>query len=156
MFVWFTFDDYGLQLMKTPNIEYYLGPIKNKIFNIEMFDYCKLITCTALNGWSGQFFSWITLAMWRGMEWISLWHCWGVKSMLLWKMAFSSSALFGLVTHNFLFIIPQRFSFHRPECAGQSSTVILSFWQCGQVSNPRWSWSAYGSKRGQKTAHKNS
>ncbi len=60
-------------------------------------------------------------------------------------VAFSSSALFGLLFLIFLLTIPPRFSmgFRSGEFAGQSSTQhhghltnFWCFWQCGQVPNP--------------------
>ncbi len=55
VFISWNFDDYGLQIMKTPN-SVVLPP-----------------------------FAWITASMWRGVELISLWHCSGVmKPRLLW------------------------------------------------------------------------
>ncbi len=54
-FISWNFDDYGLQIMKTPNSV--VGPP----------------------------FAWIPASMRRGMESISLWHCSGVmKPRLLW------------------------------------------------------------------------
>ena len=47
----------------------------------------------------------------RGMEAISLWHCWGVmEAQVALIAAFSSSALLGLVSRIFLFTIPHIFS----------------------------------------------
>ncbi len=55
----------------------------------------------------GAPFAWITAAMWRGMESISLWHCSGVmRAQVALIVAFSSSALLGLAYRIFLFTIP--------------------------------------------------
>ncbi len=45
----------------------------------------------------GPLFAWITASMRRGMEIISLWHCWGVmEAQVALIAAFRSSALLGL------------------------------------------------------------
>ncbi len=55
----------------------------------------------------GAPFAWITAAMRRGMESISLWHCSGVmRAQVALIVAFSSSALLGLAYRIFLFTIP--------------------------------------------------
>ncbi len=59
----------------------------------------------------GAPFAWITAAMRRGMESISLWHCSGVmRTQVALIVAFSSSALLGLAYRIFLFTIPHWFS----------------------------------------------
>ncbi len=61
----------------------------------------------------------------RGMEVISLWHCWGgVEAQVSLTVAFSSSAFFGLFFLIFFLTIPHIFSmgFRSGEFAGQSST----------------------------------
>ncbi len=68
------------------------------------------------------------------MEVISLWHCWGgMEAQVSLTVAFSSSALLGLVSLIFLFTIPHRFSmgFRSGEFAGQSSTVTP--WSLNQL-----------------------
>ncbi len=70
----------------------------------------------------GAPFAWITAAMRRGMESISLWHCSGVmRAQVALTVAFSSSALLGLAYRIFLFTIPHRFSMglRSGEFAGQ-------------------------------------
>ncbi len=53
-------------------------------------------------------FALITDSIWRGMEVISLWHCWGgMEAQVALTVAFSSSALLGLVSLIFLMTIPQ-------------------------------------------------
>ncbi len=52
----------------------------------------------------GAPFAWITAAMRRGMESISLWHCSGVmRAQVALIVAFSSSALLGLAYRIFLY-----------------------------------------------------
>ncbi len=106
-----------------------------------MFIYC---TCT--HYLVGAPFAIITASIWRGMEVISLWHCWGgMEAQVSLTVAFSSSTFFGLLFLIFLLTIPHRFSLGimSGEIAGQSSTPtpwsfnqLLVFWQCGQVPNP--------------------
>ncbi len=79
-------------------------------------------------------FCWITAAMRRGMESISLWHCSGVmRAQVALIVAFSSSALLGLAYRIFLFTIPHRFSMglRSGEFAGQLRTGIP--WSLNQV-----------------------
>ncbi len=86
-----------------------------------MFIYC---ICTQYL--VGAPFALITASIQRGMEVISLWHCWGgMEAQVSLTAAFSSSALLGLVSLIFLLTIPHRFSmgFRSGEFAGQSSTV---------------------------------
>ncbi len=73
----------------------------------------------------GAPFALITASIQRGMEVISLWHCWGgMEAQVSLTVAFSSSAFFGLLFLIFLLTIPHRFSmgFRSGEFAGQSST----------------------------------
>ncbi len=82
----------------------------------------------------------ITASIRRGMEGISLWHCWGgMKAQVSLTVAFSSSEFFGLLFLIFLLTIPHIFSMFRSgEFAGQSSTptpwsfnqllVLLAVW----------------------------
>ncbi len=82
----------------------------------------------------GAPFAWITAAMRRGMESISLWHCSGVmRAQVALIVAFSSSALLGLAYRIFLFTIPNRFSMglRSGEFAGQLRTGIP--WSLNQV-----------------------
>ncbi len=138
VFISFKFDDYKWQLMKTPNavsqkIRILLKTNKKKGF-LEILANWKVWTwkvwaCTALNT-----FAWITAAMRRGMESISLWHCSGVmRAQVALIVAFSSSALLGLAYRIFLFTIPHRFSMglRSGEFAGQLRTGIP--WSLNQV-----------------------
>ncbi len=81
-------------------------------------------------------FALITASIWRGMEVISLWHCWGgMEAQVSLTVAFSSSAFFGLLFFIFLLTKPIERS---GEFAGQSSTptswsfnqllVLLAVW----------------------------
>ncbi len=101
-----------------------------------MFIYC---ICTQYL--VGAPFALITASIRRGMEVISLWHCWsGMEAQVSLTVAFSSSALFGLLFLIFLLTIHHRFSmrFRSGEFAGQSSTptpwsfnqllVLLAVW----------------------------
>ncbi len=71
-----------------------------------MFIYC---ICTQYL--VGAPFALITASIRRGMEVISLWHCWGgMEAQVSLTVAFSSSAFFGLLFLNFLLTIRHRFS----------------------------------------------
>ncbi len=57
----------------------------------------------------GAPFALITASIRRGMEVISLWHCWGgMEAQVSLTVAFSSSALFGLLFLIFLLTISHR------------------------------------------------
>ncbi len=123
-----------------------------------------LIYCICTQYLVGARFALITASMRRGMEVISLWHCWGcMEAQVFLTVAFSSSAFFGLLFLIFLLTIPHRFSMFRSgEFAGQSSTptpwsfnqllVLLVVWAAAKSS---WkiksaslkSWSAEGSMK---------
>ncbi len=84
-----------------------------------------LIYCICTQYLVGAPFALITASIRRGMEVISLWHCWGgMEAQVSLTVAFSSSAFFGLLFLIFLLTIPHRFSmgFRSGEFAGQSST----------------------------------
>ncbi len=67
-----------------------------------MFIYC---ICTQYL--VGATFALITASIRRGMEVISLWHCWGgMEAQVSLTVAFSSSAFFGLLFLIFLLTIP--------------------------------------------------
>ncbi len=113
-----------------------------------MFIYC---ICTQYL--VGALFALITASIRRGVEVISLWHCWGgMEAQVSLTVAFRSSTLLGLVSHIFLLTIPHRFSmgFRSGVFAGQSSTVtpwplnqLLVRWQCGQVPSPAGKWNQH-------------
>ncbi len=103
-----------------------------------MFIYC---ICTQYL--VGAPFALITASIRRGMEVISLRHCWGgMEAQVSLTVAFSSSALLGLVSLIFLLRIPHRFSMglRSGEFAGQSSTVTP--WSLNQLLVPLavWAW----------------
>ncbi len=101
-----------------------------------MFIYC---ICTQYL--VGAPFALITASIRRGMEVISLWHCWGgMEAQVSLIAAFSSSALLGLVSLIFLLTIPHRFSmgFRSGEFAGQSSTITP--WSLNQLLVPLAVW----------------
>ncbi len=120
-----------------------------------MFIYC---ICTQYL--VGAPFALITASIRRGMEVISLWHCWGgMEAQVSLTVAFNSSAFFGLLFLIFLLTIPHRFSmgFRSGEFAGQSSTptpwsfnqflVLLAVWagakSCWKMKSASLkSWSA--------------
>ena len=75
----------------------------------------------------GNPFTLITASIRRGIEAISLWHCPGVmEAQMSLMLAVSSSFFLGLVSLNFLLIIPPKISmgFRSSELADQSSTVM--------------------------------
>ncbi len=122
-----------------------------------MFIYC---ICTQYL--VGAPFALITASIRRGMEVISLWHCWGgLEAQVSLTVAFSSSAFFGLLFLIFLLTMP----FRSGEFAGQSSTptpwsfnqllVLLALLAVWAVAKSYWkmksaslkSWSAEGSTK---------
>ncbi len=125
-----------------------------------MFIYC---ICTQYL--VGAPFALITASIRRGMEVISLWHCWGgMEAQVSLTVAFSSSAFFGLLFLIFLLTIPHRFSmgFRSGEFAGQSSTptpwsfnqllVLLAVWagakSCWKMKSAYLkSWSAWSAPK---------
>ncbi len=96
----------------------------------------------------GAPFALITASIRRGMEVISLWHCWGgMEAQVSLTVAFSSSALLGLVSLIFLLTISHRFSmgFRSGEFAGQSS--IVTPWSLNQLLVPLAVWAGAKSCR---------
>ncbi len=100
-----------------------------------------LIYCICTQYLVGAPFALITASIRRGMEVISLRHCWGcMEAQVSLTVAFSSSAFFGLLFLFFLLTIPHRLSmgFRSGEFASQSSTptpwpfnqllVLLAVW----------------------------
>ncbi len=104
-----------------------------------MFIYC---ICTQYL--VGAPFALFTASIWRVMEVISLWHCWGgMEAQVSLKVAFSSSAFFGLLFLIFLLTIlidSLRGSGLVSLLASQAHhghlTNFWCFWQRGQVPNP--------------------
>ncbi len=142
VFISFNFDDYKWQLMKIPNsvsqkIRILLKTNTKRIFR--NLGQLKSMNMKSMSMYSTQYlvgapFAWITAAMRRGMESISLWHCSGVmRAQVALIVAFSSSALLGLAYRIFLFTIPHRFSMglRSGEFAGQLRTGIP--WSLNQV-----------------------
>ncbi len=124
-----------------------------------MFIYC---ICTQYL--VGAHFALITASIRRGMEVISLWHCWGgMEAQVSLTVAFSSSAFFwSLVSHFLLTIHRLSMGFRSGEFAGQSSTptpwsfnqllVLLAVWtgakSCWKMKSASLkSWSAEGSMK---------
>ncbi len=97
-----------------------------------MFMYC---ICTQYL--VGAPFALITVSI-RGMEVISLWHCWGgMEAQVSLTVAFSSTTFFDLLFLIFLLTIPHRFStgFRSGEFAGTPTPwsfnqllVLLAVW----------------------------
>ncbi len=140
VFISFNFDDYNWQLMKTPNSvsqKIRILQYKERIFR--NLGQLKSMNMKSMSMYSTQYlvgapFAWITAAMRRGMESISLWHCSGVmRAQVALIVAFSSSALLGLAYRIFLFTIPHRFSMglRSDEFAGQLRTGIP--WSLNQI-----------------------
>ncbi len=91
-------------------LEYFKRPKKKKKkvwivdLQVSMFIYCMY---SILGRGSFCF----TASIRRGMEVISLWHCWGgMEAQVSLTVAFSSSAFFGLSFLIFLLTIPHRLS----------------------------------------------
>ncbi len=118
------------------------------------------IFCICTQYLVGAPFALITASIRRGMEVISLWHCWGgMEAQVSLTVAFSSSVFFGLLFLIFLLTILHRLSmvFRSGEFAGQSSTptpwsfhqllVLLAVWtgakSCWKMKSASLkSWSA--------------
>ncbi len=108
----------------------------------------------------GAPFAWITAAMRRGMESISLWHCSGVmRAQVALIVAFSSLHCWVWHIAFFLFTIPHRFSMglRSGEFAGQLRTGIP--WSLNQVlvalalcagAKSWWKWNLHLHKDGQQ------
>ncbi len=120
-------------------------------------------TCT--NYLVGAPFALIIASIRRGMEVISLWHCWGgMEAQISLTVAFSSSAFLCLLFLLFFLTIPHRLSmaFSSGEFAGQSSSptpwlfnqvlVLLAEWagakSCWKMKSASLKiWSAEGSMK---------
>ena len=103
--------------------------IQKMIFNTEMPSFWIVCLCTyiCIQYLFGPLFALLAASMRHGMEAISLLHCWGViEAQVTLIVAFSSSALFGLLFLIFLWTKPHRLSmgFRSGKFAGQSSTLI--------------------------------
>ncbi len=97
-----------------------------------------LIYCICTQYLVGAPFALITASIRRGMEVISLWHGWaGMEAQVSLTVAFSTSALFGLLFLIFLLtiglvsLLASRAHQHYGHL-----TNFLCFWQYGQVLNP--------------------
>ncbi len=122
-------------------LEYFKTPIKkNNLWIVGLLE-SMFIYCICTQYLVGAPFALITASIRRGMEVISLWHCWGgMEAQDSLTVAFSSSAFFGLLFLIFLLTIPHIFSmgYRSGEFAGQSSTptpwtfdqllVLLAVW----------------------------
>ncbi len=119
-----------------------------------------LIYCICTQYLVGAHFALITASIRRGMEVISLWHCWGgMKPRFLWQWPSAHLRFFGLLFLIFLSTIPHRFSmgFRSGEFAGQSSTptpwsfnqllVFLTVWAGAKSC---WKWNQHLQKAAQQ------
>ncbi len=98
-------------------------------------------------------FALITASIRRGMEVISLWHCWGgMEAQVSLTVAFSSSALLGLVSLIFLLTIPhilygvqvRRVCWPNKHSKHHGHwTSFWYLWQCGQVPSPAGKWNQH-------------
>ncbi len=132
-----------------------LHKTKKKKKFCELLAFWKVCSCTVyvLNTWSGVLFALITVSIQRGMEVISLWHCWGgMKPRFLWQwpsahlhflvscFSFSSwqylidslcsglvSLIYSLCSGLVSLLVSQA---HQQPC----SFNFWCFWQCGQVT----------------------
>ncbi len=111
-----------------------------------------LIYCICTQYLIGAPFALITASFRRGMEVVSLWHCWGgLEAQVSLTVAFSSSAFFGLLFLIFFLTIPHKFwgSVLVSLLASQAHwhhghlTNFWCFWQCGQVPNPAEKWNQH-------------
>ncbi len=92
----------------------------------------------------------------RGMEVISLWHCWGgMEAQVSFDSGLQLICIVGSGVSHLPLDNTHRFSmgFRSGEFAGQSSTVTpwsiepaLVPWQCGQVPSPAGKWNRISSK----------
>ncbi len=105
------------------------------------------IHCICTQYLVGAPFALITVSIRRGMEVISLWHCWGgMESQVSLIAAFSSSALLGLVS-----LISDSLwgSGQASLLANQAHqhhghwTSFWYLWQCGQVPSPAGKWNQH-------------
>ncbi len=108
-----------------------------------------LIYCICTQYLVGAPFALITASIRLGKEWISLCHCWGgMEAQVSLTVAFSSSAVFGLISH---FPLDNTSLWGSMDSLWGSGLVSLlgskahqhhghltnfwCFWQCGQVPN---------------------
>ncbi len=104
------------------------------------------IYCICTQYLVGSPFALITASIRRGMEVISLWHCWGgVEDQVSLTVAFSSSAFFGLLFLIFLLTIPHRFSFNQLLVILAVLAGAKSCWKMKSATLK--SWSAEGSMK---------
>ncbi len=97
------------------------------------------ISMHSILGWASFCMNYCINAAWRGgNQPVALLRC--NEAQVSLTVAFSSSALLGLVSLIFLLTIPHRFSmeFRLGELAGQSSTVTL--WSLNQLLVPLAVW----------------
>ncbi len=149
MIIWLTFDK-NPPIHYLNKLEYFTRPIYFFCVNCGLLE-SMFIYCICTQYLVGAYFALITASIRRGMEVISLWHCWGgVKPRFLWQWPSAHLHFWSLVSH-FPLDNTHRFSMFRSgEFAGQSSTQhharltnFWCFWQCGQVPNPAGKWNQH-------------
>ncbi len=125
-------------------------------FNVLGFEellYPVCFYCICTQYLVGALFAWITASIRRGMEVISLRHCWGrMEAQVSLIVAFSSSAClvscFSFSSWQYL-IYSLRGSGLVSLLASQAHqhhghlTNVWCFWQCGQVPNPAGKWNQH-------------
>ncbi len=117
-----------------------------------------LIYCICAQYLVGAPFALITASIRRGVEVISLWHCWGgMEAQVSLTVAFSSSAFFGLWFLIFLLTIDSLWGSGLVSLLASQAhqhhghlTNFWCFWQCGQVTNPAGKWNQHLWKAGQQ------
>ncbi len=113
-----------------------------------------LIYCICTQYLVGAPFALITASIRRGMEVISLWHCWGgMEAQVSLTVAFSSSEFFGFLFLIFLLTILSMDGLWGSGLvslldsqAHQHHGHLTNFWcfrQCGQVPNPAGKWNQH-------------
>ncbi len=93
-------------------LEYFRRPIQIFfLWIVGLLESIFFIYCICTQYLVGAPFALITASIRRGMEVISLWHCWGgMEDQVSLTVASSSSAFFGLLFPIFLLTILHRFS----------------------------------------------
>ncbi len=119
--------------------------------NCWLLHCCMFIYCICTQYLVGAPFALITASIRRGMEVISLWHCWGgMEAQVSLTLAISS---FAFLVSCFSF---SSWQYTIDSLASQAHqqhghlTNFRCFWQCGQVPNPAGKWNQHLLKAGQQ------
>ncbi len=148
---YFNCDDFGSHLTETNlnKLEYFISinDKKKHFLWIDGLPESMLIYCICTQYLVRAPFALITASIRRGMEVISLWHCWGgMEAQVSLTVAFSSSAFFGLVSRfsldNTWWVLVSLFASQAHQHHGHL-TNFWCFWQCGQVPNPAGKWNQH-------------